>query len=401
MESVETDAVVGAELLTQVISDLAGAKDLEAVTGIVASAARALVGSDGATFVLREDGQCFYVDEDAVGPLWKGSRFPLQACISGWAMLNREPAVIPDIRVDPRIPQEAYAPTFVRSLAVVPIRAKDPLGAIGAYWSDLHDADDESVRLLGILANAAAVALENLELRGALGRRSAELDQVQARRDELEVAIHGIAHDLRGPLGAIVGYADLLDGYLEGEQDMGRARVAADTIATVGESMAAQIDRMLALYRVTSRVLLPQDLDLTALAHDVVGTLRARDGAPDVDVVVQRGLRAVVDPVLGQVLLQNLLDNAFKYSSRTPGARVEVGRIGGEYFVRDNGVGFDPNLADRLFTPMTRLHDESEFAGTGLGLASVARIVDRHEGSIRAESTPGHGATFFFTLPGS
>src|SRR5690349_25133351 len=125
-----TSAALTGRVLTDAIEQLSTADSVERVTAIVARAARGLMGSDGATFVLREDDKCYYADENAIGPLWKGSRFPLSACISGWAMLNRETVVIPDIYADTRIPHDAYRPTFVKSLVMTPIRTDQPIGAV-------------------------------------------------------------------------------------------------------------------------------------------------------------------------------------------------------------------------------------------------------------------------------
>ncbi len=124
-------AAEAAGVLTRTISQLSTVSSLEEVTGIVSAAVRTLMGADGATFVLREDEHCYYVDEDAIEPLWKGSRFPIDECVSGWSMLRGEAALIPDVRVDPRIPQDAYRRTFVRSLCMTPIRASAPIGALG------------------------------------------------------------------------------------------------------------------------------------------------------------------------------------------------------------------------------------------------------------------------------
>ena len=136
------------DLLLTAIRDLSFARDLDTVTFIVRSMGRALAGADGVTFVLRDHGQCYYVDEDAITPLWKGRRFPMESCISGWAMLHRETVVVPDIYVDPRIPHDAYRPTFVRSLVMVPVRVEDPVAAIGAYWARPHAPCDEAVHAL-------------------------------------------------------------------------------------------------------------------------------------------------------------------------------------------------------------------------------------------------------------
>lgn len=161
--------------LVNAVTELSLAKDLDTVMAIVRRTARALTGADGATFVLRDrigDAEvCFYADEDAISPLWKGSRFPIETCISGWAMLNSRPAIIEDIYKDPRIPHEAYKPTFVKSLAMVPIRASDPIGAIGNYWAHQHLPSKEEVSLLQSLADITAVTMENINVYDELEHR--------------------------------------------------------------------------------------------------------------------------------------------------------------------------------------------------------------------------------------
>jgi GGDEF domain-containing protein len=153
------------EGLVQVVQRLSLTKRLDEVQEIVRHAARDLTGADGATFVLRDGPRCFYADEDAIAPLWKGNRFPLGSCISGWSMLNRKAAVIPDIYEDERIPHEAYRPTFVKSLAMVPIRQLKPIGAIGNYWAEPHQPTEAEVGLLQALADTTAVAMESIGIR--------------------------------------------------------------------------------------------------------------------------------------------------------------------------------------------------------------------------------------------
>ena len=183
-------------LLTCAVQELSLAASIEDVQRVVRTAARRLTGADGATFVLRDRGQCFYADEDAIEPLWKGRRFPLEACISGWAMLNRRPAIIEDIYVDPRIPHEAYRPTFVRSLVMVPIRTIDPVGAIGIYWARTHRATDAEVGLARALADSTAVALQNV-LAGDVNARLAR--EVKARQDaEVELRVMAETDALTG-----------------------------------------------------------------------------------------------------------------------------------------------------------------------------------------------------------
>jgi GAF domain-containing protein len=138
------------------------ANSVEEVELVLRGSARAAANADGATVVRRERNQCYYTQEDAMSPLWQGQRFPLTECISGWSMLNGESVAIPDIRLDPRIPQEAYQPTFVRSLVVVPIGCLGAVGAIGAYWADEHLATEAEVSALRRLAAAADTALTRI-----------------------------------------------------------------------------------------------------------------------------------------------------------------------------------------------------------------------------------------------
>lgn len=387
------DADRDGAVLTSTVERLSTADSVERVTQIVAGAARDLMAADGATFVLREDDRCFYADESAIGPLWKGSRFPLSACISGWAMQHRETVLIPDIYADSRIPHDAYRPTFVRSLAMAPIRQESPIGAVGAYWSDHRTPTREEVRLLEVLANSAAVALENLELRGAVGRRAAE-------RDELETAIHTLVHDLKGPLGAMLGYAELIE---DGVDDAERVRTFAQTIRRAGARLDEQIERMLGIYRITNTQLAPSSVDLTLMASDIAEEVTSA-AEHDVDVQIEDAMVAELDPTLGHLLVRNLLDNAVKYTRRASRPqvrfrRIEAGSPLSTFVVEDNGVGFDPAHAGRLFQPLGRLHSDTDFPGTGLGLASVARIVHLHGGKIRAEGRVGEGAAFYLGLP--
>jgi diguanylate cyclase (GGDEF)-like protein len=183
IQSAATDRYVrGMERLVKAVQELSLARDLPTVQRVVRTTARELTGADGATFVLRDEGRCFYADEDAIAPLWKGKRFPMEACISGWVMQHRESVVIPDIYQDPRIPAEAYRPTFVKSLAMVPIRTLEPIGAIGNYWAHHYRPSERDVALLQALADTTAVAMENVQVYAELEQR------VRDRTRDLEAA---------------------------------------------------------------------------------------------------------------------------------------------------------------------------------------------------------------------
>nr|WP_295106357.1 HWE histidine kinase domain-containing protein [uncultured Caulobacter sp.] len=160
----ETDLLT----LIETIEALSATRTISEVAEVVRKAARRVSGADGVAFVLRDNDKCWYFDEDAIGPLWKGKRFPLTACISGWAMLNRQTVIIPDIYLDERIPHDAYRPTFVKSLVMTPVRLEDPLAAIGAYWAQEHVPAPEIVKKLQVIARATASALESGRLHDSL-----------------------------------------------------------------------------------------------------------------------------------------------------------------------------------------------------------------------------------------
>jgi PAS domain S-box-containing protein len=167
------------DALTAVIRRLSTARTLDEVMAVTTHAARVLVNADGVTFVLRDGCRCYYADEDAIGPLWKGKRFPISECISGWVMEHGQPAVISDIELDERVPKDAYRATFVKSLAMAPIRQEKPIGAMGAYWATLHTATREELERLQTLANAAALAIafvERCKAEAALRERASLLD---------------------------------------------------------------------------------------------------------------------------------------------------------------------------------------------------------------------------------
>ncbi|MGM3305221.1 sensor domain-containing diguanylate cyclase [Anabaena sp. WFMT] len=172
------------ERLLLVVQDLSLARTLDRIMEIVRVAARELTASDGASFVLRDNGFCYYADEDAIAPLWKGQRFPMNICIGGWAMLNHQPAIIEDVSVDERVPYVAYQPTFVKSMVMVPIRTQEPIGAIGTYWATFHQPTLEEVKVLQALADITSIAIENVEVYSQLEQRVK--DRTIALEQEIE-----------------------------------------------------------------------------------------------------------------------------------------------------------------------------------------------------------------------
>ena len=392
------------ERLVQAVQELSLARDLETIMSVVRRAARALTGADGATFILRDGDQCHYADEDAIAPLWKGRRFPMSACISGWAMLNREPAVIRDIYRDDRIPHEAYRPTFVKSLVMVPIRTLDPIGAIGNYWARTRQPSQQEVKLLQALADTPAVALENVQVYSELEQRIRDRTAaLETANKDLESFSYSVSHDLRAPLRAIKGFAKLLREDHEAQLDTEAQRKLA-IIRDEADRMGVLIDDLLSFSRLGRKAISLAELDMTALARTLVERLQADEDNGEVEFQLAELPGVTADRALVEQVWINLLSNAVKFSSGQSQPLIEVGgrAESGEnvYFVRDNGAGFDPRYQEKLFGVFQRLHDATEFPGTGVGLALVHRIVTRHGGRVWAESQPGCGATFYFSLPG-
>jgi signal transduction histidine kinase/CheY-like chemotaxis protein len=405
------DPAQGMRQLVAVIQRLSLARDLDSIMDIVGHAARALVNADGASFVLRDGEMCFHAEEDAIGPLWKGQRFPLQTCIGGWSMLNRKAAAIEDIYLDARIPHGAYRPTFVRSLVMTPIRTAAPVGAIGVYWAERHRATQEEIEILQALADSTSIAMEaadvfaNLERKVAertaeVGRRNTELEVLNK---EFEAFSYSVAHDLRSPLITIDGFTQVvLENTVDSLDETNRSHLGR--ISTATRRMHRLINDLLALSKIVRAPLQSGTADLSGLAREILQTLG--DGAPNrvADLEVAKGIVVQGDPGLLRIALENLLANAWKFTARKERTLIEFGRGTDRagrtvYFVRDNGAGFDPRYASKLFSPFQRLHSEAQFAGTGIGLATVQRIVHRHGGEIWAESAVEAGAGFYFTLP--
>ena len=242
------------------------------------------------------------------------------------------------------------------------------------------------------------IARMNLELEERIALRTREYRLVIA---ELESFAYSVSHDLRAPLRAMHGYARImLDEH--GAALPASAQEYLRHIEAAGLRMGELIDALLTLSRLTRQALQPETVDLSALAVEVTGDLQRMLPRPGLQLHIEPGLQCHADPRMLRILLTNLLGNAWKFTRQRQDARIELGAVTQEgdmvYHVRDNGAGFDEQYADRLFEPFQRLHDSREFEGTGIGLATVQRIVQRHGGRIWARGTPGHGATFYFTL---
>ncbi len=248
--------------------------------------------------------------------------------------------------------------------------------------------------------------LSRLQSEEALRTLNAELEQRVAARtnellranQELESFSSSVSHDLRAPLRTIDGFSAALEE--DAAKDLDAASKQHITrIRAAARRMGALIEGLLDLARLGKQALQVEAIDVTAMARETVEELKRQTPGRAVEFTIFEGLKATADPTLLGVVLENLLRNAWKFTGRAATARIEVGRSDdGAFFVKDNGAGFDMQYAKRLFDVFQRFHKEDEFPGTGVGLATVQRIVSRHGGTVWARSAPGEGATFYFTL---
>ncbi|HVJ55010.1 MAG TPA: ATP-binding protein [Aliidongia sp.] len=425
-------------VLIDAIEALSGASTMEQVIEIVRRRAREISGADGITFVLRDGDRCFYVDEDAIGPLWKGQKFPMTSCISGWAMLNKRAAIVPDIYLDARIPHDVYRPTFVKSLMMVPVRIEDPLAAIGAYWAHEHEPDAQEAELLQNLARATATAIANVTLQTSLrnaaeqataqaaeiGRLYDETVRENAERRKAEEQLRqaqkmeaignltgGMAHDFNNLLGIVIGNLDLMVAGTDlGEQTRQMSGEALDA-AIRGADL---IRRLLAFAR--RQPVQPKLLRINELIRGI-GTLLGRTLGERVKLTLELSEQAwpiIVDPAQLEASIVNLANNArdampnggrlaIATANRTvdEDSAEQLGTITpGDYVVvevADNGSGMPPDVAARIFEPFFTTKEKGR--GTGLGLAMVSAFVEQTGGRIGLYTEPGKGTVFRLYLP--
>ena len=363
---------------------------------IVRKAARELTEADGVTFVLRQGNHCYYADEDAIAPLWKGRRFTLETCISGWTMLNRQHVVVPDIYSDERIPHDAYRPTFVKSLAMVPVRRENPIAAIGAYWATQHTATPMEIGVLQSLADAAALALYNAQLDADL---KAALRQERDARESAESAsrlkdefLALLSHELRTPLHVINNWL----WQLKQGKSIAPA-ILAKALEVIERNTALQsrlVDDLLDVSRAAAGKLSidSQLVELGTLCSAAIEAAQpsARGKSIALNLVVADNPKIWGDGERLHQVMWNVLSNAIKFSEKGGLVELHVTRDGARasVVVKDNGPGVPPDFLPHMFdrfrqadASMTRRQ-----GGLGLGLTIVREIMALHGGTVSAES---------------
>jgi PAS domain S-box-containing protein len=279
-------------------------------------------------------------------------------------------------------------------------RIRHPDGSI--RWIEAHgialfEGTGEARRAVSFVGTVADIT-ERKESRVALERNNIALESINR---ELESFIYSVSHDLRGPLRAISGFSSILEKEYAGDLDS-KGIDYLSRIARGGEKMSHLIDDLLRLSMITRQELERKDVDLSTVATEIIDELTDAHPGRQVSVQIEKGLTDIADPRLSAVMLSNLLRNAWKFTTHRDDAHIAFGadNRNGErvYYVKDNGVGFDPQFGPKMFLPFHRLHGDGEFEGTGVGLAIVERVVHRHGGRVWAEGAEGQGATLFFTL---
>ena len=291
------------------------------------------------------------------------------------------------------------------------------IGVLNSYAGQKHFFTPEMVQLMTDLSIDVTFALNamvereqrlkaeeeirdlNRDLERKVLERTRQLEEVNR---ELEAFSYSVSHDLRAPLRSIDGFSQILAKKMDDKLDESE-RDYMDRVRRASQRMGQLIDDLLRLARVTRSQIKREQIDLSSIAEQVAVDLRKTEPARSVSFILQPDLTCYADPGLMRVVLDNLLGNAYKFTGKEPEARIEFGRceVKGEpaFFVRDDGAGFNMEHAQKLFGAFQRLHGMNEFSGTGIGLATVQRIIHRHHGKVWAEAKEGMGATFYFTIP--
>ena len=387
--------------LVDVAQKLSTARELADIMNVVKHAARELTHADGASFVLRDGDCCYYADEESITPLWKGGRFPMHICVSGWSMLHREGVVIEDIYKDMRVPADVYRSTYVTSLAMVPIRTADPVGAIGIYWSHHHRATEAEVTLLRALADLTSVAMENVRLYGELKAQVEETKRVMKSREEF---ITAAAHELRTPLTSLTLQVQSMEAMAEQQHQAIDPRWPGRLSAAVAsaESLTNLVNDLLAAtlsFKPASLNLSRFELVEVAKEAMEVVKIAANWAQTTFTLSFDEALWGRWDHERIEQALIAVLSNALKFGPGKP-VHMTLREQGGfaQVEVRDGGNHFTAS-EQQDNSCVRRLDSAASHAGLGLGLFKAKQIAEAHGGSITVVNHASGGCSVTLSLP--
>ena len=379
------------EKLIVTIQSLSLARSLDDIVAIVCKKARELTGADGATFVLRDGNFCYYVDEDAIATLWKGKRFPMETCISGWVMLNHKPAIIKDIYADPRIPAAAYRPTFVKSLVMVPIRTKSPVGAIGNYWSRMYQPSENQVKLLQALADSTSIAMENVQrytdLNKHLEAKTQTEEQYRLLAEKLQESLSEKESLLKEIYHRVKNNLQVVSGLLKLQASQAQEPSTKAALATSGSRVQSMslVHEMLYQSGNLAKVDMKNYISrLSNYLYEIYGVDSKRIHiTQDID-----ELSLKIDTAIPCGLIINeIISNAFKYAF--PGGRsgeikisLKTHHATKELTISDNGVGIPASITIEK--------------ANSLGLRLICNLTKQLGGKIALHRE--NGSTFILTF---
>jgi signal transduction histidine kinase len=392
------------ELLQKIGRQLGSTLEIEKIRTLICQGARTLVGADGAAFVKNEGEEVFYAEEDSIEPLWKGCRFPILSCISGLSMIEHQAISIEDIYVDSRVPIEVYRPTYVKSLAVMPITAKHYSSVVGVYWAHQHQATTDELNLLQSLAAMADLALLNAESLDQARRAQAQAEEANKLKDEFLAVV---SHELRTPLTPIVAWSELLLTSKELPEE--QFKLALESILRNARMQTRLVDDLLDVSRmVTNKLELNlKEVDLFEAVDNAVRNLHPAAEAKQINLrVIKTSGEALIQADIErfQQIIYNLVSNAIKFTEEGGEVELKVNQVNShcDIKIKDTGRGITPELLPRIFEKFSQgdRHLSGPQAGLGLGLAIVKSLVELHGGEIFAESDgEGKGSTFTLTIP--
>jgi signal transduction histidine kinase len=388
------------EQLMATVQELSHAQALDDIMKIVRKTARELTNADGATFVLRDGDCCYYADENAISPLWKGQRFPMSRCVSGWVMKNAVPAVMEDIYADARVPAEAYRPTFVKSMLMVPIRQKNPVGAIGNYWARTHMPTPDEINILQALANMTAVAMENVNLHIELQKRISSLETSSMALGQFAWIS---AHDLKSPLVGINNVTQWIEESLR-KKDIHDAQNHLKLLQERVGLMNKLLDDVLKYSQIEYLMDPYAEGDLVRGDDLVKDAVKLASPSPAFDVQINSHLKDMSLPRMPlQQIFYNLVRNAIAYNDKKDKGMVAIDAEETEdyyiFSVSDNGCGIPRGLQSKIFEIFQSQKSRDKQDEGGMGLPLVRKMLRVYGGDISVESIPSQGSIFRFTWP--